>query len=596
MNSEIMAIQFILRLLISSFLIFFFSDLNATKYYLSESLGNDNWSGTLAYPNSARTDGPKKSLSAFNILINSSAHPGDSFFLKRNDRWSGTVGIMLSSAQGSPTNYIYIGDYDLGELPQIIKNEAGEVLLCRGFSTKSTSYIRIHNLHLSTSLPFTNAPIGVTVNESFYPMSPHHIILSGLKITNCRSGMILYKNNILVENCNFFNNGNQNIGHGIFASVNNLTIKNCVLDSNGCGSGFVHTMYISHCDSVLLEGNEILRADDGLKLRESSNLIVRKNIIHDNHIHTLHGGGDNNGGMKNVIIEGNYIYNSPQGIELKSESGTQVEFTENVLIKNNIVEGPLTISNTSPMKNIGVYNNLFYNKTTQNPLAFILSSNLSSIEIRNNIFYKTSTHTNQALIYFPSNNNVQACKLSNNLYFASSSINNILSVGNNNYRSLDLFRSAYANQEVNSMQGNPNFIDELSFHLSSQSSLCIDKGFNLPTLVDRDFDNATRPLNGDGIGSSEWDIGPYEYSTTSSIDQQSINEESFILPNPFLNKFKVQSKSKILSMYITDFLGQKIQHSRTDNIIESLDALQGTYFVTIFFENNKMSIHKLIKL
>ena len=128
-----------------------------------------------------------------------------------------------------------------------------------------------------------------------------------------------------------------NQGHGIFASANDILFQNNLLDSNGCGSYFVHTMYISNSNNVRFEGNEIKRADDGLKLRNSTNLIIKNNVIHDMHIHTIHVGGDNMFGTKNVIIEGNVIYNAPQGVTINSESGTQTLLSEQIIIRNNIL-------------------------------------------------------------------------------------------------------------------------------------------------------------------------------------------------------------------------------------------------------------------
>ncbi|NOT37238.1 MAG: T9SS type A sorting domain-containing protein [Saprospiraceae bacterium] len=567
------------------------------NYYFSESLGNDSWSGTMAYPNSNRTDGPKKSLTAFNTLINSVAQASDSFLLRRNDSWIGTTGIQLSAAQGLPTQYIYIGSYDRGELPIINLNSAGEVLLCRGSLNKSTSYIRISDLHLTSNTPFANAPTGVIINEAFYTNFPHHIISSGLKVTNCKSGMILYQHNIIVEKCHFFNNGNQSTGQGIFATVKNLTIKDCVLDSNGCGSGFVHSLYISNCDTVTIEGNEILRADDGLKLRKSRNAVVRKNSIHHNHIHTLHAGGDNAGGLLNVIIENNYIYNSPQGIELKSESGNQVDFTENVIVRNNIVEGSLTLSNTSPFKNVGIYNNLFYNRTTQNALGYILCTNSSTVQISNNIFFKTSNNTSQPLLYYQSSSNLQACQLAHNLYYVANSNNNIFGIGNTSYRTLDLFKAAYINQEVNSSSGNPNFKSNSDFHLSSGSVLCIDKGMSQTGLVNLDFDFQIRPKDGDGNGFAQWDIGPYEYERPTLIDNFNIDKLKISYsPNPVTNNLILHNTSNCQLVEIRNIKGEIIYSSTSCQSIDLSLLNQGIYLLRIFSEGKLVFQDKIIKI
>lgn len=64
-----------------------------TNYYFSQSLGSDSYSGRIANPNTGMTDGPKKSMSALNTLLNSVVKAGDSIFLRRGDIWSGPTGI-----------------------------------------------------------------------------------------------------------------------------------------------------------------------------------------------------------------------------------------------------------------------------------------------------------------------------------------------------------------------------------------------------------------------------------------------------------------------------------------------------------------------
>lgn len=324
----------------------------SNNYYFSQSLGNDSWSGTLPIPNANNTDGPKRSLTALNALLNNVAQAGDSIYLRRGDRWTGSTGIAVGSAHGTPTNYILIGAYGIGNKPLIDKTGVGEVLLCRASANAAASYLRFQNLALTSSSSINNRPVGVYINEAFYSLRPHHIILDSLQITACLSGMVLYQHNIIVENCILEKNGNMGTGHGIFSSANDVVFRNNVLDSNGCGSFFVHTMYISQCNNVLFEGNEIKNADDGLKLRSSNNLVIKNNFIHDMYIHSIHVGGDASSGTKNIVIEGNILYNTPQGIEIKSESGIQTLFSENILIKNNILPAQMTISNTCPVKDI----------------------------------------------------------------------------------------------------------------------------------------------------------------------------------------------------------------------------------------------------
>lgn len=574
--------------------IFFTTSAFSTNYYFSESLGNDSWSGTLAIPNNNRTDGPKRSLTALNSLMNNVAKPGDSIFLRRGDRWTGSTGITIGAAQGTPSNYIFIGAYGTGNKPVIDKTGAGEVLLCRASANAAASYLKFQNLALTSSSSIGNRPVGAYINEAFYTLRPHHIILDSLHISNCISGMILYQENIVVENCLLEKNGNEGTGHGIFSSANHVVFRNNVLDSNGCGNFFVHTMYISQCTDVLFEGNEIKNADDGLKLRSSNDLVIRNNIIHDMYTHTIHVGGDSGSGTKNVVIEGNLLYNVPQGIEIKSESGVQTLLSENIIIRNNILPAQVIVSNTSPVKDIFIYNNLIYSSNNQNALLYMNAVNPVNVQIKNNIFYKTTSNANHSLVSILSTSGLTGVRLDHNLYYFQSG-GNILRVGNNNYTTLNSFRSAFPNYEINGQQGNPNFSGApLDFHLTSASTLAIDKGVDATGIVPMDIEGMARPLDGDGINGSSWDIGPYEYCCfTVSSETIARKNEFEIYPNPAIDEITINtSKETPEKIVIIDNSGKiafETNQTSMQNNFSTKHFNKGMYFVLLFMKSGIIS-------
>ncbi|MBK6544788.1 MAG: right-handed parallel beta-helix repeat-containing protein [Saprospiraceae bacterium] len=572
----------------------------ATNYYFSESLGNDSWSGRFPVPNGNNTDGPKKSLIALNTLLDNLAKPGDSILLRRGDRWSGTNGIAVGAAQGTASNYIIISAYGLGKKPIINKTSAGEILLCRGSSNKESAYLKFQNLSLTTTAAIGNRPTGVYINESFYSLKPHHIILDSLHIMGCQNGMILYQQNILVENCLIEKNGNMNQGHGIFSAANDVNFKNNVLDSNGCGSFFVHSVYISQSNNVIFEGNEIKNADDGLKLRASTNLLIKNNRIHDMYIHTIHVGGDQSSGTKNVIIEGNIIYNSPQGLRISSESGTQTLLSENIIIRNNIFPSQVFISDNGPIKDVYFYNNLVHTGNNQAALFLTNAINPINLQIKNNIFYKNTVNINHSLLGFISNTGLNGISLDHNLYYFPVLSNTLLTIGTTAFKTLPTFRAVYTNQELNGQHGNPNFVaPPTDFHLTPTSILAIDRGLNLNNTVSFDLDGLSRPLDGDGINGAAMDIGPYEYCCIVNTKTNINPSVGFsIYPNPTENELSIsiadEIPKKIVLLNLSGSVALEITNCNltTKCNLENLNT--GVYIIFVHL-NNEIRIDKIIK-
>ncbi|MEZ4225409.1 MAG: DUF4215 domain-containing protein [Polyangiaceae bacterium] len=61
---------------------------------------------------------------------------------------------------------------------------------------------------------------------------------------------------------------------------------------------------------------------------------------------------------------------------------------------------------------------------------------------------------------------------------------------------------------------NPNYVSASDLHLQG-SSVCIDAG-NAAGAPDHDFEGVTRPLDGDGINGTGYDMGAYEFALTST--------------------------------------------------------------------------------
>ena len=210
----------------------------ATDYFISESVGNDSWSGLLPDPNPTMTDGPKQSLGAAADLLDNTALPGDRVLLRRGDRWSGDVSLTLSSAAGTTEQPIVIGAYGSGAAPTIDRTLDGTIITVRGDYTEPASqYLRFENLRLTTTAAPGSRPIGVLILESYRPVDPHHITFADCEIDHLMHGLTWYEHGHVLERCHIHDNFGiaPEAGHtqGIYVSGADMTIRDSLFVNNG---------------------------------------------------------------------------------------------------------------------------------------------------------------------------------------------------------------------------------------------------------------------------------------------------------------------------------------------------------------------------
>jgi parallel beta-helix repeat protein len=150
-----------------------------------------------------------------------------------------------------------------------------------------------------------------------------------------------YEHGHVLERCHIHDNYGvpPETGHtqGIYVSGSDMTIRDNLFVNNGKpDSWFDHNLYISHGSGYVIERNTIRSSLDGIKLRGSDDTIVRDNVIHDMNLGAISVGGDDSGPVDNVIIERNLVYDTVDAITVKSQSGTQVQPSTNIVIRNNI--------------------------------------------------------------------------------------------------------------------------------------------------------------------------------------------------------------------------------------------------------------------
>jgi parallel beta-helix repeat protein len=499
----------------------------AADYYVSESVGNDAWSGSLPEPNGSMTDGPKQSLAAASTLLDTVVGPGDRVLLRRGDTWSGDVSLNVSAAAGAPGNPVVVGAYGTGAKPTIDRTSTGTVVTVRGtYTAPAAQYLRFENLRLTTTAPPGSRPIGVLILESYRPIDPHHVTFADCEIDHLKHGLTWYEHGHVLERCHIHDNYGipPETGHtqGIYVSGSDMTIRDNLFVNNGKpDSWFDHNLYISHGSGYLIERNTIRSSLDGIKLRGSNDTIVRDNVIHDMNLGAISVGGDDSGPVDNVIIERNLIYDTVDAITVKSQSGTQLLPSTNIVIRNNIFHSnrgtaPIGgdyagyVNVLDPVEDVFVCNNLIANISDPNERnLYIYAASPANLHIENNILMRTDT--TRPMVEFPNSSAMAGTVLDHNLYHYPGG--DILRVAGTDYQTLSDFRLDYPYLEASGVEGDPMLAGPFSdFRLTAASAPAIDAGAAMAGTVDDDFNGLVRPIDGDEGGTAEWDIGPHEYS------------------------------------------------------------------------------------
>ncbi len=515
---------------------------NATDYYVSESLGNDAWTGLLPEPNPAQTDGPKQSLGAAAAVLDTVALPGDRVLLRRGDTWSGpSVELTLSTAVGTQAQPIVVGAYGTGAAPVLDRTAEGTIITVRGaYTVPATAWVQFEHLRLTTTAAPGNRPIGVLILESYRDTDPHNITFADCEIDHLKHGLTLYEEGHVIERCHIHDNFGiaPETGHtqGIYTSGNDMTIRDCLFENNGKpDSWFDHNLYISHGSGTVIERNTIRSSLDGIKVRGCSNTVVRDNVIHDMNLGAISVGGDDSSSIENVTIERNLVYDTVDAITVKSQSGTQTDPSHNIIIRNNIFHSnrgvaPIGgdyagyVNVLDPVDGVYIFNNIIANISDPNERnLYIYAANPANLEIKNNIFMRTDL--TRPMVEFPSASTFANTGLDFNLYHYPGGV--ILRVEGTDYTNLASFRLDFPTQEGDGLEGDPNLQTPFAdLRLTPASVLAIDTGTGLAGVVDDDFDGLHRPVDGDSNTSLEWDIGPYEYRVSLFADGFEVGDAS----------------------------------------------------------------------
>jgi parallel beta-helix repeat protein len=502
------------------FFVFTFSIIsNAQKtYYISSSQGNDSNNGL-------SENASWKTIAKLQAFL-PSAIPGDKFLLKSGDTWtdrgnksttySGLVGLDLTGVHGTSDKYITIGSYSNGEKPKFNFAGTGAVIQLTG-----ATYIKIQNLIMTSIAEQSNRPKWGIHAIGSIGGGAHNVDILNCVLDGLQMGIVIQDANhtITIEGCEIKNSSS---GSGIFANVTNLTIRNNTIRNNGrLDNGYDHQIYLQDAINALIEGNNITHNNEGggglISIAGADGITIRHNTIYNSNWSAIIigdrykgvlAGGQELYYVDNALIEKNIIYNCPRGIDIRATSSLGPGDYTSLVIKNNIIYNANVVGIRTEDLNL-FSNSIIANNTLYNNLVGIRFGSgvtYSNVIAKNNIIYNNQYSTG-CLLEVSNASHLSNIDLNNNLFY--STVGNDTKVGSTT-RSLELFKSAFPNDEQNSKSLNPSFKNPSSFdfHLTENSS-AINIGAHLSSLgVNNDFDGNPRP-SGNGF-----DIGAYEIVTT----------------------------------------------------------------------------------
>ena len=394
-----------------------------------------------------------------------------------------------------------------------------------------------------------------------------NIVFDGAQVSNGNggngAGIRFQANNLMVNNCKFMNCQNGILeGHGS-VTTSNVTILNSEFENNGYQlqndptySGYEHHIYISASADTLLVMNCYFHHPRGqansLKTRAQRSFILY-NLIDEEA--TGYGSWELNiaqGGlnviMGNVIIQGAAGANHGiVGYDAATNALEDFYFINNTVI--NQYAGNIKYFNTVP------------------------ASGINTFKIYNNIFASVTGASNTMF--------------TGNTPVVLDSSNNLIAV---NYLTL-----GYTNPAVN------------DYSLTVASTQAIDNGTNAgttntaysltPVNMYQAFDSVLLPRS---ITGGLIDIGAYEYSVATGIEENQSRMDISVYPNPTTTEVTINfGKAARYAVQLCNTLGEVLAQTQINSTTLSLNISnepKGIYFITVTDEARNKVIRKVIKM
>jgi len=378
---------------------------------------------------------------------------------------------------GSANNYITYASYP-GETVMIDGNSITLPKYETGlFVVEDINYIKVSGLGIVNAGPNDN-------NAGIYVDNAHHVI---------------------IENNYTYNTASSGIG--VWDG------SNIIIDGNevrlACNDGEQEDITVSGTDTFEIKNNHVHEGGPGTNGGEGITVKggATNGKIYKNHVHDLTRGERTciyidawgTTATSNIEIYQNVLHNSGAGISLASEDGGLVR---NIKIYNNIVYDNQTngleigdwgrlLIRVRPVESITFTNNTVYNNGSSGWGGGFYNENpdVKDIVVRNNIFSQNPTFQI-----------VNDTKVS-------------LTVDHNLIDGTQVYTSAISGTDT--VVGDPLFVNAsgADFHLQANSP-AIDNGSAAGAPND-DFDDNSRPQDGDGNNTAVYDIGAYEVPSYS---------------------------------------------------------------------------------
>lgn len=485
-------------------------------------MGSDSYDG-LSPVYLGGSQGPKLSLNEAERIINNTLQAGDKLLFKRGEEWINTEdnqALHINQAEGTVNQPIIVGAYGAGKTAVIKTNRPNSsVVLVRGHAGGTSHDIIFDSLFITTDLDHGQGTRGLYLNDGIYD-KPYNITFRLGQIENLSAGVINYSANFSFLNSTLWHNYNlpdQGFTQGFYSSANHLKVIGNSIQRNGkYGNMFDHCFYVQGSRDVLIEDNHCFNSTDCIKLRIVEDAVIRRNTFSDLMIAAIVAGSDGSADrpLRNVLIEQNRWSDVQNAIAIRSQSGAGGPGSEDITIRNNIIQHTsaggigLVVFGPEQIRNLSFYNNLI-DSDAEAPAIRIRDNNSLNWNIKNNIIRKSIGQTFNAAFIRGDRDTLSGISFSHNLYFSDPQQGSdhvpLYNLNGESEQTLSDLRAAFPGQERHSLEADPLWFNRAAsdFRISAASP-AFNAGDTDLMIVYDDYIGTIRPQ------FNFIDIGPYE--------------------------------------------------------------------------------------